>query len=65
MRLENQVAVITGGAGGVGRETGLRSAPEGADCGTVDLHAANGAAAVGEIKPAAGPPAGGRGRAQI
>ena len=54
MRLENQVAVITGGAGGIGRETGLLFAAEGARCVMVDLDEERGQAAVDEIKAAGG-----------
>ena len=54
MRLENQVAVITGGAGGIGRETGLLFAAEGASGVMVDLDEERGQAAVDEIKAAGG-----------
>ena len=54
MRLENQVAVITGGAGGIGRETGLLFAAEGASCVMADVDEEKGAAVVEEIKAAGG-----------
>ena len=54
MRLENQVAVITGGAGGIGRETGLLFAAEGASCVLSDVDEEKGAAVVAEIKAAGG-----------
>ena len=54
MRLENQVAVITGGAGGIGRETGLLFAAEGASCVLSDVDEEKGAAAVEEIQAAGG-----------
>jgi NAD(P)-dependent dehydrogenase (short-subunit alcohol dehydrogenase family) len=54
MRLENQVAVITGGAGGIGRETGLLFAAEGASCVLSDVDEEKGAAVVEEIKAAGG-----------
>ena len=54
MRLENQVAVITGGAGGIGRETGLLFAQEGASCVLSDVDEEKGAAVAEEIKAAGG-----------
>jgi len=54
MRLENQVAVITGGAGGIGRETGLLFAQEGASCVLSDVDEEKGVAVVEEIKAAGG-----------
>ncbi|MCH2106301.1 MAG: glucose 1-dehydrogenase [Planctomycetes bacterium] len=54
MRLENQVAVITGGAGGIGREAGLLFTSEGARCVLTDVDEEKGAAVVEEIKAAGG-----------
>jgi len=54
MRLENQVAVITGGAGGIGREAGLLFTSEGARCVLTDVDEERGAAVVEEIKAAGG-----------
>ena len=54
MRLENQVAVITGGAGGIGREAGLLFTSEGARCVLTDVDEERGATVVEEIKAAGG-----------
>ena len=54
MRLENQVAVITGGAGGIGRETGLLFAAEGASCVLTDVDEERGQAVAEEIQAAGG-----------
>jgi len=54
MRLENQVAVITGGAGGIGREAGLLFTSEGARCVLTDVDEERGATVVEEIKVAGG-----------
>ncbi len=48
-RLENKVAVVTGGAGGIGKAVGRRFAEEGADVLLVDLDEQALAAAVREI----------------
>ena len=45
MRLENKQAIVTGGAGGIGRATSLALAAEGAAVAVVDLNAACAAAA--------------------
>ena len=39
MRLENKQAIVTGGAGGIGRATCLALAAEGAAVAVVDLNA--------------------------
>ena len=38
-RLQNKNAIVTGGAGGIGRATALALAAEGASVAVVDLHA--------------------------
>ena len=50
MRLEGQVAVITGGANGLGRATAVRFAEEGADIVVADLLPEPGAEAVAEVE---------------
>ena len=43
MRLENKVAIVTGGAGGMGRSTVMRFIEEGAKVVIADYNAASGA----------------------
>ena len=52
MRLKDKVALITGGSSGIGRETALLFATEGASIIVVDLNDAAGAKVVDEIKAA-------------
>ncbi len=54
MRLENKRAIVTGGAGGIGRATCLALAAEGAAVAVVDLNADAAEAVVGEIRAAGG-----------
>lgn len=54
MRLENKKAIVTGGAGGIGRATSLAFAAEGASVAVVDLNEAAAAAVVDEIRAAGG-----------
>ena len=54
MRLQDKVAVITGAASGIGRETSLLFAKEGARVILADLNKANGLAVVQEIQEAGG-----------
>jgi NAD(P)-dependent dehydrogenase (short-subunit alcohol dehydrogenase family) len=54
MRLKDKVALITGGSSGIGRETALLFAAEGAAVVVVDLNDAAGAKVVDEIKAADG-----------
>jgi len=54
MRLENKVAIITGGASGIGKESSLLFAKEGAKIVVVDVNDAEGEKTVAEIKTAGG-----------
>lgn len=54
MRLENKKAIVTGGAGGIGRATSLAFAAEGAAVAVVDLKQDAAAAVVDEIRAAGG-----------
>ena len=54
MRLKNKVALITGGSSGIGRETALLFAQEGAAVVVVDVNDAAGADTVGLIEAAGG-----------
>ncbi|MBI2766676.1 MAG: glucose 1-dehydrogenase [Chloroflexi bacterium] len=49
-RLEDRVAVVTGGASGIGRATAIRFAEEGADLVVADLSAERGAETVAAVK---------------
>jgi NAD(P)-dependent dehydrogenase (short-subunit alcohol dehydrogenase family) len=49
MRLENKVALITGGSGGIGRETAILFANEGAKIVVTDVNDAAGQETVDEI----------------
>jgi NAD(P)-dependent dehydrogenase (short-subunit alcohol dehydrogenase family) len=49
MRLENKVAIVTGGAGGMGRSTVIRFLKEGAKVVIADYNAASGAETLAEI----------------
>ncbi len=53
-RLENKVAVITGGASGIGRASALRFAREGAAVVVADIHAPGASAVVAEIGESGG-----------
>ena len=54
MRLEGKVALITGGAGGIGRETALAFAAEGAGILVVDVNSEAGDETVSLVKEAGG-----------
>lgn len=54
MRLNNKVALITGAAGGIGRETALLFAQEGARVVAVDVNDAFGEETVAQVKAAGG-----------
>ena len=54
MRLENKQAIVTGGAGGIGRATSLALAAEGAAVAVVDLNAEAAEAVAAEIREAGG-----------
>lgn len=54
MRLENKKAIVTGGAGGIGRATALAFAAEGAAVAVVDLREDAALAVVDEIRAAGG-----------
>lgn len=54
MRLENKTAIVTGGAGGIGRASCLRLAGEGAAVAVVDLNADAAQAVAEEIRAAGG-----------
>ena len=54
MRLENKKAIVTGGAGGIGRATSLALAAEGAAVAVVDLNAEAAEAVAQEIRAAGG-----------
>ncbi|WP_402844214.1 SDR family NAD(P)-dependent oxidoreductase [Microbacterium sp. GXS0129] len=54
MRLENKKAIVTGGAGGIGRATCLALAAEGADVAVVDLNTEAAEAVAAEIRAAGG-----------
>jgi len=54
MRLEGKKAIVTGGAGGIGRATSLAFAAEGASVAVVDLNAEAAEAVAGEIRAAGG-----------
>lgn len=54
MRLQNKNAIVTGGAGGIGRATSLAFAAEGANVAIVDLNAEAAEAVAEEIRAAGG-----------
>ena len=54
MRLENKQAIVTGGAGGIGRATSLALAAEGAAVAVVDLNGEAAEAVAAEIREAGG-----------
>ena len=54
MRLENKVALITGGGGGIGRESSLLFAREGAKVVVVDLNESSGKETVALVKDSGG-----------
>ena len=54
MRLENKVALITGASSGIGKESALLFAKEGAKIVAVDLNDTEGEKTVAEIKSAGG-----------
>lgn len=53
-RFTDHVAVITGGAGGIGRATAVRLATEGAAVGVIDMPDADGASVIAEIEALGG-----------
>src|SRR6188474_2627373 len=54
MRLQDKVALITGAGSGIGRESALLFAREGANIVVADVNDASGAAVVAEIEAAGG-----------
>ena len=54
MRLENKIALITGGCSGIGKETALLFAKEGARIVLADVNAADGEALVSQIAESGG-----------
>ena len=54
MRLKDKVAVITGGSSGIGRETALLFASEGASIVVADVNDADGAKTVADVQAAGG-----------
>jgi 3-oxoacyl-[acyl-carrier protein] reductase len=54
LRLKDKVAIITGGASGIGRESCTAFAREGAKVVVADLNAENGEELVGSIRQAGG-----------
>ena len=54
MRLEGKVALITGAASGIGKETAILFAQEGAKIVAVDLNVSDGEKTMSEVKSAGG-----------